>query len=56
VHLTKKGRHMIKKAYAKHEKNLEKIASVLSDSERKELVRLLKKIGFFAQSLESDIV
>ena len=54
VHLTKKGRHMIKKAYAKHEKNLEKIASVLSDSERKELVRLLKKIGFFAESLKSD--
>ena len=54
VHLTKKGRHMIKKAYAKHEKNLEKIAGVLSDSERKELVRLLKKIGFFAESLKSD--
>ena len=54
VHLTKKGRQAIKKAYAKHEKNLEKIASVLSDGERKELVRLLKKIGLFAQSLESD--
>lgn len=54
VHLTKKGRHMIKKAYAKHEKALEKIASVLSDSERKELVRLLKKIGLFAESLKSD--
>ena len=53
VHLTKKGRHMIKKSYAKHEKTLEKIASVLSDSERKELVRLLKKIGLFAESLES---
>jgi MarR family transcriptional regulator, 2-MHQ and catechol-resistance regulon repressor len=54
VHLTKNGRHMIKKAYAKHEKNLDKIASVLSDSERKELIRLLKKIGFFAESLKSD--
>ena len=54
VHLTKKGRHMIKKAYAKHAKTLEKIASVLSDSERKELVRLLKKIGLFAESLKSD--
>ena len=54
VHLTKKGRQTIKTAYAEHEKNLEKIASVLSDSERKELVRLLKKIGLFAESLESD--
>ena len=54
VHLTQKGRHMIKKAYAKHEKTLEKIASVLSDSERKELVQLLKKIGLFAESLEAD--
>ncbi|MGD8992608.1 MAG: MarR family transcriptional regulator [Desulfobacterales bacterium] len=54
VHLTKKGRHLIKKAYAKHVKNLEKIASVLSDSERKELVRLLKKIGLFAESLKLD--
>jgi MarR family 2-MHQ and catechol resistance regulon transcriptional repressor len=54
VHLTKKGRQMIQAAYAEHEKNLEKIASVLSDNERKELVRLLKKIGLFAESLESD--
>ena len=54
VHLTKKGRKTIKAAYAKHEKNLEKIVSVLSDKERKELVRLLKKIGLFAESLESD--
>jgi vacuolar-type H+-ATPase subunit D/Vma8 len=45
---------MIKKAYAKHKETLEKIASILSDSERKELVRLLKKIGLFAESLESD--
>jgi MarR family 2-MHQ and catechol resistance regulon transcriptional repressor len=54
VHLTKKGRKMIKTAYAKHEENLENIASVLSDKERKELVRLLRKIGLFAESLGSD--
>ena len=53
VHLTQKGRQTIKKAYADHEKNLEKIASVLSGGERQELVRLLKKIGLFAQSLKS---
>ena len=54
VHLTKKGRQTIQTAFAKHEKNLEKIAGVLSGSERKELVRLLKKIGLFAESLASD--
>ena len=53
VHLTRKGRQKIRTAYAKHEKNLEKIAGVLSEKERKELVRLLKKIGLFAESLES---
>ena len=53
VHLTKKGRNKIKTAYAKHEKNLEKICSVLSEKERNELVRLLKKIGLFAESLKS---
>ena len=53
VHLTKKGRKTIKTAYAKHEKNLEKICSVLSEKERNELVRLLKKIGLFAESLKS---
>jgi MarR family 2-MHQ and catechol resistance regulon transcriptional repressor len=54
VHLTKEGRKTIKTAYANHERNLEKIARVLSDDERTELVQLLKKIGLFAESLESD--
>ena len=52
VHLTKKGRKTITTVYTKHEKNLEKIAGVLSDNERQELIRLLKKIGLFAESLE----
>lgn len=52
VHLTKKGRRKIQAAYASHENNLEKIAGVLSDAERCELVRLLKKIGLFAEKLE----
>ena len=52
VHLTKTGRKTIKTAFAEHEQNLEKIAGVLSDEERKELVRLLKKLGLFAQTLK----
>ena len=55
VHLTKEGRQIIKTAYAKHERNLEKIAGVLTAEEREEIVRLLKKIGLFAQSLGSEI-
>jgi MarR family 2-MHQ and catechol resistance regulon transcriptional repressor len=53
LQLTKKGHKTIKEAYAKHALNLEKIAGVLSDAERSELVRLLKKIGLFAETLES---
>ena len=52
VHLTKIGRKIIKTAFAEHEKNLEKIAGALSDEEREELVRLLKKLGLFAQTLK----
>jgi MarR family transcriptional regulator, 2-MHQ and catechol-resistance regulon repressor len=54
LHLTKKGHKKIQAAYAKHVINLEKIAGVLSGAERSELVRLLKKIGLFAETLEVD--
>jgi MarR family 2-MHQ and catechol resistance regulon transcriptional repressor len=54
VHLTPKGRNTIKKTYARHAENLEKIVGVLSDKERTELVRLLKKIGLFAESLKTN--
>ena len=50
VHLTKVGRRVIKQAYAKHESNLEKIAAVLTDEERVNLIRLLKKIGYQAET------
>jgi len=49
VHLTKSGHKIIKQAYEKHSRNLEKIAEVLTPKERDELVRLLKKIGKHAQ-------
>jgi MarR family 2-MHQ and catechol resistance regulon transcriptional repressor len=51
VHLTKNGRHVIKKAYSRHESNLEKIAVVLTEEERDDLVRLLKKIGYQAEAV-----
>jgi MarR family 2-MHQ and catechol resistance regulon transcriptional repressor len=51
LHLTKAGRRLIKRAFEKHALNLEKIAAVLSDGERSELLRLLKKLGHHAQTL-----
>jgi MarR family 2-MHQ and catechol resistance regulon transcriptional repressor len=49
--LTKHGRHLIKDVFDTHAANLEKMAAVLNDEERSELVRLLKKLGFHAQTL-----
>lgn len=51
VHLTVNGRRIIRRAYAQHRRNLEEIVSVLSPSERKELVRLLKKVGLGAEQM-----
>ena len=51
VHLTKSGRKIIGDAYRNHQLNLEKIAEILTNGERKELVRLFKKIGIHADKL-----
>lgn len=51
VHLTKPGRKIIKAAYDNHRLNLEKIAEILTNEEKKELIRLLKKIGFHAEKI-----
>ncbi len=52
VYLTKSGRKVIKQAYKKHERNLEKIAEVLTPKEREVFVRMLKKIGQHAQQIQ----
>ena len=44
----------IKKAYAKHARNLDKVAEVLTAKERDELSRLLKKIGRRAEKIRPD--
>ena len=51
VHLTKKGTKIIKTAYDKHAGNLERVAEGLTDTERDELARLLKKIGRHAETV-----
>ncbi len=52
LHLTTAGRRLIRNAYDGHSRNLEKIAEVLTDSERAQLVLLLKKIGQHAKLLK----
>lgn len=51
LHLTKSGRRAIKMAFEKHSSNLEKVAAILSAQERRELLRLLKKLGRHAQEV-----
>ena len=53
LHLTTDGRRLIQSAYARHARNLEKIAEVLTEAERAQLVSLLKKIGQHTQSLKA---
>ncbi len=49
VHLTKQGRKLIRRAYADHADDLERLASAsLIRAERETLIRLLKKIGYKA--------
>ena len=57
VHLTKVGRRLIKRAYAEHAADMERLVSAsLTTAERKTLIRLLKKIGYeaAASSAQSD--
>jgi MarR family 2-MHQ and catechol resistance regulon transcriptional repressor len=62
VHLTKDGRKLIRRAYAEHAADMERLASAsLTRAERETLIRLLKKIGYKAaaasgQSKEQDNV
>ena len=49
VHLTKEGRKLITRAYTDHAADMERLASVsLTRTDRKALIRLLKKIGYEA--------
>ena len=49
VHLTREGRRLIKRAYAEHAADMERLAlASLTKAERTTLIRLLKKIGYEA--------
>jgi MarR family transcriptional regulator, 2-MHQ and catechol-resistance regulon repressor len=48
VHLTETGRRLIERAFKQHAIDMEETMVVLRSSERRELVRLLKKAGMWA--------
>jgi MarR family 2-MHQ and catechol resistance regulon transcriptional repressor len=53
LHLTKTGLQLIRGVYQRHSENLDKIFECLDENERKELVRLLKKLGHHALQVQT---
>lgn len=51
VELTSKGRGLIEPAFAEHASAMDEVARTLSPSERKQLLRLLRKWGHWAEDL-----
>jgi MarR family 2-MHQ and catechol resistance regulon transcriptional repressor len=51
VHLTPEGRKLIRKAFTRHAAEMERATSRLNESERRTLLRLLKKLGYGAAEL-----
>lgn len=49
VHLTEKGRSLISEGFAAHGASMEKACGGINIQERKQLITLLKKLGFYAQ-------
>jgi MarR family 2-MHQ and catechol resistance regulon transcriptional repressor len=54
VELTETGRSLIERAFQKHAVDMEETMAVLRSAERKELIRLLKKVGMWAASRLDD--
>jgi MarR family 2-MHQ and catechol resistance regulon transcriptional repressor len=54
VQLTAGGRKLIERAFAKHAVDMEETVAVLGPREREDLVRLLKKVGLWAESRAED--
>ena len=50
VQLTDSGRRLIEQAFERHQTDMEEAMTVLRSSERIELVRLLKKVGIWAEA------
>jgi MarR family 2-MHQ and catechol resistance regulon transcriptional repressor len=55
VQLSDKGRQLIECAFAQHAADMEKTMAVLTDAERVQLIRLLKKLGKFAAARLTEV-
>jgi MarR family 2-MHQ and catechol resistance regulon transcriptional repressor len=53
VDLTPGGRKFIKKAFAEHEKEIERAIEVLDNDERNTLTALLRKLGHHAEEIQT---
>ena len=54
VELTETGRRLIERAFRDHRMDMEETMAVLRPGERKELIRLLKKVGMWAAARLDD--
>lgn len=54
VQLTERGRRLIARAFRQHATDMEETMAVLKSGERTELVRLLKKVGMWADARLED--
>jgi MarR family 2-MHQ and catechol resistance regulon transcriptional repressor len=54
VELTETGRRLIERAFQEHAMDMEETMAVLRSGERKELIRLLKKVGMWAAARLDD--
>ena len=54
LHLTPDGRRVVEKAFSRHAAELESAMAVLTQSEKRQLRALLKKLGLFAAGIRTE--
>jgi MarR family transcriptional regulator, 2-MHQ and catechol-resistance regulon repressor len=54
VHLTEEGSKLIRRVFAEHERDMERVFSLMDTSERKALANLLRKLGHEAESTAAE--
>jgi MarR family transcriptional regulator, 2-MHQ and catechol-resistance regulon repressor len=54
VHLTEEGSKLIRRVFAEHERDMERVFSLMDNSERKALANLLRKLGHGAESITAE--
>jgi MarR family 2-MHQ and catechol resistance regulon transcriptional repressor len=54
VHLTEEGSKLIRSVFAEHERDMERVFSLLDKSERKALANLLRKLGHEAERITAE--